>query len=98
VRIPFPAARARGCPARATQTQCVTRATARSAAALPAGGKGWHLLVKRCVKAIEAEIAHQLSGKRKTLNLSCCNCLKDIVKRAARQPGALPLPARTCLP
>ena len=50
-------------------------------------GKGWHALVKRCIKAIESEIKHQTAGKRKTLDLSCCNCLKDIVKRAGRQPG-----------
>eukprot|EP01043_Picozoa_sp_COSAG02_P029976 COSAG02_NODE_1892_length_10483_cov_5.538424_1_plen_580_part_10 len=42
------------------------------------------------MKAIEDEIEHQMAGKRKTLNLSCCGCLKDIVKRAARQPGASP--------
>ena len=47
------------------------------------------MLVKRCVKAIEDEIEHQMAGKRKTLNLSCCGCLRDIVKRAARQPGAV---------
>lgn len=56
--------------------------------AVPTEGRGWHMLVNRCVKAIEAEIKHQTASKRKTLNLSCCSCLKDIVKRAARQLGA----------
>ena len=48
--------------------------------------------MKRCVKAIENEIEHQKAGKRKTLNLACCKCLKEIVKRAGRQAGRQPPP------